>query len=86
MGEDEQVRVVVDELVAVKPALAAGNVRPYSLLTHDLAFDPGEVAELADRFRTGYPGFDLSAWLAHARTSHGDSVGAMARVLAVLRP
>ncbi|WP_071808147.1 hypothetical protein [Couchioplanes caeruleus] len=86
MGEDEQMRVVVDELVAVKPALAAGNVRPYSLLTADLNLDARDLAELADRFRAGYPGFDLGAWVDHVRTSHGDSVGAVARVLSVLHP
>jgi acyl carrier protein len=79
---DEHLRILGDELVAVKPNLRAADIGPDSSLTEDLGFDSLDLVTLSGRIRTAYPDFDLRVWLADAMTDEGDSVGSMARLLA----
>lgn len=79
---DEHIRILIDDLVAVKPTLRIEEIRAESSITGDLGFDSLDLVELASRVREAYPDFDLRAWLVEALSSDVDSVGSMAGLLA----
>lgn len=82
MGLDEHVRLLVDDLVAVKATLRPEDIHADSSITRDLGFDSLDLVELAARIRDGHPDFDLLRWLEDAMSSDVDSVGSMAELLA----
>jgi acyl carrier protein len=80
--QDEHLRALVTDLIAIKPTLRPEDIDPASSLTEDLGFGSLELVELASRIRDNYPGFDLTRWLVQAVEPAADSVLSMAMLLA----
>jgi len=72
------VATLAAHLVAVKPTLAPGDIRPDSSLTADLGFDSLDLVALAGEIRDTYPDFDLRGWLAGACRTGADDVRSLA--------
>ncbi len=83
--QDDDVRELVADLIAVKPTLRAEDIDPGASLTEDLGFGSMDLVALAGRIRDRYPDFDLSRWIAQAVQSEVDSVGSMAALIAEAR-